>query len=192
MAGKIIFIIISTVGAFLFGHFQSMPIPQDLEENILWIAEYYPSCATNQSISKLVCTLKNYSSAFDEAKYQTRNAISTSTTVRFSVNWKDILNFYNKTETFSLQNMPYNPYIYFYESLILTSKDSQTEYRWRMRNQYWAAHDIHETYLDLLDGLEESLEPPPIILGYTGKTSTSFTNSKGTSTNPNTGFEKEK
>ena len=88
-----------------------------------------------------------------------------------------------------LQHLPYNPYHGFYESLYLTSKDSQTEYRWRMKNMYWSISDIYETYRDLLDGLEESIEPPPTLLGINGKTAASFT--KGTTTkNPNTGFQK--
>ena len=81
MAGKIILVIVLTVVTFLFGQFQTMPIPADVEDNILWVPEVYPSFTTNDSLAKLKHTLKSYSDAYDDERYHTRNGISTSTTV---------------------------------------------------------------------------------------------------------------
>ena len=57
--------------------------------------------------------------------------------------------------------MMYTPKVYWFESMIITDKDSQTELKWRMKNLYWTISDVESTFLDLCDGLEESLEEAP-------------------------------
>ena len=64
--------------------------------------------------------------------------------------------------------MPYNAHVFWYESMYITDKDGQSELNWRMKKLAWTATDVEATFLDLIDGLEESLETAPRFLKNRG------------------------
>ena len=64
---------------------QARPIPEYIQDNILWVSEIFPSDAAEIALGKLKDNAKNKSEAFDNPLYQTRKGISTVTSVGLAV-----------------------------------------------------------------------------------------------------------